>query len=69
MVDLFAAEHSEGTVRGALLDAHRAAEGGRMTNWILFLLIVFVGILYRKMDVLEAKVYCIQHGIVPKEDA
>lgn len=40
-----------------------------MTNWILFLLIVFVGILYRKIDVLEAKVYCIQHGIVPKEDA
>ena len=36
-----------------------------MTNWILFLLIVFVGILYRKIDVLEAKVYCIQHGIVP----
>jgi hypothetical protein len=52
-----------------VLDAHRAAEGGRMTNWILFLLIVFVGILYRKIDVLEAKVYCIQHGIVPKEDA
>ena len=40
-----------------------------MTNWILFLLIVFVGILYRKIDVLEAKVYCIKHGIVPKEDA
>ena len=50
------------------LDAHRAAEGGRMTNWILFLLIVFVGILYRKIDVMEAKVYCIQHGIVPKEE-
>jgi hypothetical protein len=47
----------------------RAAEGGCMTNWILFLLIVFVGILYRKIDVLEAKVYCIQHGIVPKEEA
>ena len=28
MVDLFAAEHSEGIVRGPLLDAHRAAEGG-----------------------------------------
>lgn len=39
-----------------------------MTNWILFLLIVFVCILYRKIDVLEEKVYCIQHGIVPKED-
>jgi hypothetical protein len=39
-----------------------------MTNWMLFLLIVFVGILYRKIDVLEAKVYCIQHGIVPKEE-
>ena len=26
MVDLFAAEHSEGIVRGSLLDAHRAAE-------------------------------------------
>ena len=53
------------TVRGE----DGAAEGGRMTNWILFLLIVFVGILYRKIDVLEAKVYCIQHGIVPKEEA
>ena len=27
-MDLFAAEHFEGIVRGAILDAHRAAEGG-----------------------------------------
>lgn len=39
-----------------------------MTSWILFLLIVFVGILYRKIDGLEAKVYCIEKGIVPQED-
>ena len=32
MVDLFAAEHSEGIVRGSLLDAHRAAEGGSIMH-------------------------------------